>query len=320
MAWTKDITPLFDKAVTKHYLDEEKYVPTYYDKIFQTETMTGGYSDDQLWEMIGGPEPRLPGTPVAVKTFGASFNKRYVPVSYALGGVIPEEWIEDDVVGFLHRLAAGQGGALARSFATHRERLAADVLGTLGFASTTPVWGSPDGQPLFSTAHPISAGNANVTASNRPASWIDLSYAAWMTMRANLVQQMASNNYHILDNAPRVLVVNPELHNIAIRLARQEWEPTYATNEQTRMGMMNVAKLDNFQIIEWPYWRVGGASGSWNAWFVLGNTHYLKWYNRSKFRVKSDFILNILSVQFVAYMRYVCGWTDWRGTYGSKGT
>jgi hypothetical protein len=22
---------------------------------------------------------------------------------------------------------------------------------------------------------------------------------------------------------------------------------------------------------------------------------------------------------FVAYMRYICGWLDWRGTYGSAG-
>lgn len=311
-----DISPVFEKAIKKHYFDEAKYVDTQVDKIFHVENMTGAYADEQLWEMIGGPEARMPGMPVATKSFGASFAKRYVPVSYALGGFVPEEWVEDDVIGVLHKYAAGQGGALARSFATHRERLGAEVLSVLGFG-TAPVYGSPDGQPLFSTQHPLSLNNSSITVANRPSSGVDLSHAAWDTMRQNLVQQLAPNNYDIVTNPPKVLVINPQLHTIATRLLKQEWEPTYATTETTRQGMLNVAKLDNFTVIEWPHWRYGNTG--WNAWFTLGETHYLKWFNRTKLQIKTGFVLDLLSYQFVAYVRYTCGWTDWRGTYGSPG-
>jgi hypothetical protein len=310
-----NFAPLFAKSITKHYgLEAETITPTF-SKLFNVETMTGAYSDDQLWEMYTGPEPKLPLRPVAQGTFGPSFAKRWVPVLYALGDVIAEEHAADDPTGTLHTLTAGKGGALARSFATHREWLAAELLTTLAFG-TAPVSGSPDGQPLFSTAHPVSAIRSGTTVSNRPSAYCDLSHAAWSAMRANLVQQMAPNNYMIVDNKPAKLCVNPTQHVVATRLVRGEMEPGTGDNN------INVAKLDNVQIVEWPYFRKTGAtaaSNSWNAWFVLGQTNYLRWFDRSQFKLVHDYDITVLGYVFVAYMRYICGWLDWRGTYGSAG-
>ena len=305
-----NFAPLFAKGITKHLFDELQAVDPVVDRIFHVKTMTDPYSDDQIWELYAGPSTRLPLAPIPQGSFAPSFSKRYIPVMYALGDVIAKEHWDDDPSGVLHRLIPAKGGALARSFATARERIGAEMFMYAGYA-TGSVFGSPDGVALFSTAHPMSASNPGTTWSNRPSTDVDLSHTAWNAMRANLVQQMAPNNYTIVDNAPALLVVNPSQHTIAVRLTQQEWEPG------TQNRDINVARLDRVQLIEWPYFRY--PANTWKAWFVVGKTHFLKWFDRTQFTLESSYDIDILAYKFVAYMRVVCGWTDARGTYGSLG-
>lgn len=308
------LAPVFNKVAVKHYLAEEKLIPSVIDKLFHVETIDTPYTDDQLWEMYSGPEPKLPLQPVAQGAFQPSFSRRYVPVMYALGDVIAEEHWADDQYGVIHRVLPSRGGALARAFATHKEKLAADLFQILGFG-TAPVAGSPDGQPLFSTAHPISVSQSDVTASNRPSTYVDLSHTAYNAMWANLAQQPAANNYDLISNRPRLLVVNPTQRVVANQIVKGDWER--GTSDRN----INIAKGD-CEVLVWPYFRKTGAAsatGSYNAWFVIGQTHFLKWFNRTGFNLKTDYDIDVLGYKFVAFMRYVCGWTDWRGTYGSAG-
>jgi hypothetical protein len=295
-------------------------VPSKYDQIFRVQDTDMRYIQVQQWQTYGAPAHRLGGEPVQLGTFIDSYSKQYVVANYALGDTIFKEDVDDDLYGIIHRVLPQRGGALAESFRTLKERLAANWFKLYGFTSATQVPGMIDGLSLANTAHPISKQNAAYTYSNRPSVDIDLSIAAYQAARANLVQQPAPNNYAYMDNAPDVCVINPNLHQVAYQIFNDPKERGTADNQS------NTAARDGVSIIEWPYWQVSGSVGgtyttpAYNGWMILGKKHHLEWYKRSDVVVDSDWILNVQSYLYVATERFAWGASDGRGIYASPGT
>lgn len=313
---TTDIAALLGRGLEDNFLMEYKTRAIQARDLFHVDKTGGRYVDLQGWIGYGAPQSRRPGGTVQQDSIKPNFPKRIVMVGYSLGDVIAEEDVMDDQYGMLVRWASGRGGAMAVSYVTLQERVAADFFATLGFG-TAPVQGFADGQPLFSTAHPISAANSAITASNRPSTDIDLSMAALQAARANLDQQLAPNNYTVIANQIRKLVVNPNLLDIALQLAKGDWE------RGTGDLNMNVLKNYKIDVVAWPYFRKTGATsatGSWNAWFCEGETHYLCWYDREQVSFQNDKDINTRSLVFTSHIRFGLGAEDWRGTYGSAGS
>jgi len=209
-----------------------------------------------------------------------------------------------------------KGGALADSFSTLEQRVPADMFKNLAFASnaSTGVSGSPDGYSLFNTAHPISSSLSAQTAANRPTVEANASIAAYQAGATNLMQQFAPNNVDIIDNMPRIVVANPDQRYIWQQVLKADWERGTADRN------VNYIPADSVRLVEWPYFRVSGSTGTRNAWMMIGKTHFLYFIRRQEVRFKTDYMVNVLAYIFVAYDRFAVGWSDWRGTYGSTGT
>lgn len=312
-----NLVALISRGINRHFFAEYKTYKPKYKTIFHTEQMDGRYFDDVTWRGYRNPRVTLPLEPVYQSQIAQSFTKRYWATKYTLGDLFAFEDVKDDAYGLLHRLVPARGGMMARSYNTNRERLTADMFATAAFTAGTSVTGSPDGVSLFSTAHPMALDDMLTTWSNRPSSDADLSHSTYNTARANLVQQMAANNYDIIDNAPRNIVVNPTQMAVVNQLVKGDWERGSSNYN------MNLAKEDQITTVYWPYFRktgAGSAAGSWNAWFITGETHYLYFMEREAFQSFSDTDNTVFAYLVTTYERFDFGYTDARGTYGSTGT
>jgi len=218
----------------------------------------------------------------------------------------------DDKYGVLHRLLPAQGGGMARVFRTNYEIQHANLFINLGYVSGTSVAGSPDGVSLISTSHPISATNA-ATASNRPAVDADLSVASYQASWVRLTLQKEANNYTIIDNEAAQLVTHPSLRYVARQILYSDWYPNTADRD------VNYNKDDRIKYSPWKYFAKSGSTGTNNAWFLKGRTHYLHSFMRAAYDIDSQFDVYVKAYVWTADMRFSLGWIDWRGIDGSVG-
>lgn len=318
-----NISALFDKGLNHSYLLEMQALPTMYDRVFHVEDMEGRYEYEQLWELPGSPVETLPFQETYQDGLKENFSKAWYPVTYTLGDMTSFEDWDDDPTGVLHKVIPGKGGAMARSYNALWERLCADYLATTGFTTTSPAPGSPDGDPLFSTSHPVSMSQSGTTVSNRPSTEVDLSHSSYNAAYANLVQQYSPNYFEITANSPSALIVNPTQRAVAAQIIKGQYERG-ATGGGTTVGFhdMNAALADDLDLILWPYFRLTGATSAantWNGWVLLGKTHHLKVKVRQQTRYESDRDINVRAYLHTSYARRDLGHLDWRGTYASTG-
>jgi hypothetical protein len=69
-----------------------------------------------------------------------------------------------------------------------------------------------------------------------------------------------------------------------------------------------------FDIMAWEY------LSSTTAWFLLDQrNHLLTWYWRIRPEFKTDNAFDSDAALYKTRVRFSYGWSDWRGTWGSKG-
>lgn len=314
----RDISKLLSEGITENFLMEYKQYPKMYPKMFHMRNTKTRVVTVQGWIGPRKPTRRDPGDVVRNDTFSPNFGKNYIVAGFSQGDVVAQEDIDDDQYGMVIKWAAGRGGQAAIAYLTLEEAFAADIFGLLGFTSTSPAPDSPDGKPLFSTSHPMSANDTVTTWSNRPSSDVDLSMAALQAMRANLNQQFAPNGQTIRMNRLARIMVNPNIEEIAIQLQRGTMTPgTVDNNINTMKG--------SFDVVVNPYFRKTGSgaaatnANAWNAFVGQGEEHFMEWWDRQQVTFDNDKDVNTNSVIFTSHRRFTAGFSDARGMYGSTG-
>lgn len=310
---TSEIPSLFSKGITRQFNLEYNELNHVCDQIFHTTKTDSRFVDAQGYELYDQFDTRLPGETVKQGQLRESYGKRYTIVNYGLGDTIPFEDWKDDQYGVLNRLLPKKGGALARAWNVTRERICADMFKNLAYKTGTSVPDSPDGVSLFNTAHPVSKFNSGTTKSNRPSTDADLSIATYQAAITNLGKQAAPNNTEFIENKPRLLVVENSQQYIANQILKGEWEVNSADRN------MNAVKGIG-KVLVWSYFEKNGATGTNNAWFVVGENHSLNIVERQDFAMDSDEDIATQSYIFVATARLDVGFDDWRGVYGSVGS
>jgi hypothetical protein len=274
--------------------------PEEWREIFTVESSRKAYEEDVLLVGLGGAQVKAEGAGVAYDQGAESWVARYHHETIALAFAITEEAEEDGLYG---KLGAKYAKALARSLQHTKEVKGAAILNN-GFTSTFP---GGDGVELFSTAHPLWGGG---TLSNEPSTPADLSetsledalitIAEWTDDRGIPVNAMAKK-----------LIVPPELQFEAARLLRSEFQPGTANNDvnaHKALGMVPEGARVNHRLTDA------------DAWFLITDIEDgLKHMSRLSVRrgVEGDFETG--NLRYKARERYVNGWTDPRGAFGSPG-
>ena len=270
-------------------------------EIYETETSERSFEEETKLSGFTAAPVKNEGAAIAYDNAQEAWTARYTHETIAYGFSITEEAIEDNLY---DSLSARYTKALARSMAYTKQVKAAAVLNN-GFAATV-TYG--DGQPLFSTSHPLVSGGVN---SNTTATGVDLNE----TSLENAVIQIAAwtdERGLLIAAKPRKLIVPPALMFVATRLL--ETELRVGTNNNDINALKNNGSIPEG-------YTVNHFLTDTNAWFLTTDVpNGLKHFVRTPLQNSMDGDFDTGNVRYKARERYSFGVSDPLGIFGSPGS
>lgn len=273
--------------------------PSQWGEIFGTYESDKAVEIEVEMKMLGLAQIRAEGAPTAVDSMGQRIVTSYVHRYVGLQIQITRQAIMDNLYKTKFPLMVK---ALKRSMAQTKEILGASVLNN-GFSAAFPIG---DGQPLFSTAHPIDGG----TYANRPAVQADLNEAS-LESAIIAIQQFKDQAGLTIMTKPEKLIVPPNGQFVAERLLASSFRVGTANNDIN--AMYNVSSVPKG-------YRVNQYLTNNNGWVLLtdapdGFKHYVR--EAIETDVYTDFSTDNLLAK--AIERYSFGVSNPRSAYASSG-
>ena len=269
-------------------------------EIYETETSERSFEEETKLSGFSAAPVKNEGSAIAYDNAQEAWTARYVHETIAMGFSITEEAMEDNLY---DSLSARYTRALARGMSYTKQVKAAATLNN-GWAATT-TYG--DGQPLFSTAHPLVSGGAN---SNTPTTQADLNE----TSLENAVIQIAGwtdERGLLIASRPRKLIVPPNLQFVATRLL--ETELRVSTNNNDINALKNNGSIPEGYVINHFLTDT-------NGWFLTTDVpNGLKHFVRTPMQTGMDGDFDTGNMRYKARERYSFGVSDPLGIFGSQG-
>lgn len=237
------------------------------------------------------------GANVTYDEIAQGFDKTYTADTYELAFRTSKEALDDEQEEVISDAARMLGASMTYTYNADHATEFND-----GFTSTT---GSPDGLSLFSTAHLLIGGG---TTRNRLATDADLSVTSLRTA-LNDIADTADDAGKLIHWRAKILLVPYELKWLADELLNSTLRPDTAENAK------NAHKDEGLRIISWPYLTDA------DAWFLLAepSVHNVRSYWREKPGTMHDWDFDSSSMKIKTRARWIRGWSEWRGVYGSPG-
>lgn len=267
--------------------------------LFEIGTSDKAYEEDVLTTGFGLAPVKTEGAAINFDSETQGFTKRYTNVAYALGYIVTYEELRDNLYKDKSFKRAAQ---LAFSMATTKQTVAANVYNRAFDSNYT----GGDGVELLSASHPTRNGNQ----SNIIATAADLSEAAIEDVVIQIMQ--AKNDRGLQINLmPKALIVAPSNYFEANRILMSVQQSGTANND------VNVLRA-NGVIPEGA--KVNHYLTDADAWFIRTNCpNGMTFLEREAMTFDQDNDFDTKNAKASAYMRFVCGWSDWRGVFGSQG-
>lgn len=291
--FAEELDPAVRKVFFDRYDQEPQVMPMIFnvlttDRDHETDSATTGFGRLDQTDELGALNYEDP-----VKMYKTT----YTPLKYAKGFKVSQELMEDDQQNVIMRMPA----ALAKSVTYTTEFHAASVFNN-GFNTSYTSYG--DGNPLFSTSHDRADGGT--AQSNASSTGITLGETNLETGRIAL--ETALNDKGQIVNFKTSTVLTPiQLEKTANILVGSTLRPGTANNDT------NVYK-GAYKVVGWRYLT------SSTAWFLLDQSnHLINWFWRIRPEFKNDFNFDADAALYKVRVRFAFGWSDWRGTWGSKG-
>ena len=266
-------------------------------EIFDTESSDRAFEEEVMLSGFGNASVKPEGQGVSYDDAQETFTARYTNETIALAFAITEEAIEDNLY---DRLASRYTKALARSMASTKQIKGAAVLNN-GFDNT---YAGGDGVALLSDAHPTLSG----TFRNELATAADLNETS---LEQALIDIAAMTDERGLKIAARgmKLVIPSALQFTADRLMKSEGRTGTADND--------INAVRNMGMIPEGY-TVNHFLTSNKKWFIKTDVpNGLKHFVRSPIKTSMEGDFDTGNVRYKARERYVFGFSDPRGIFGS---
>ena len=277
----------------KRYGEEHK-------EIFETETSERSFEEETKLSGFSAAPVKNEGSALAYDNAQEAWTARYNHETIAMGFSITEEAMEDNLY---DSLSSRYTKALARAMAYTKQVKAASILNN-GFSAAV-TYG--DGQPLFSTAHPLTSGGSN---SNRPTTGADLNETS---LEAAVIQIAGWTDERglLIAAKPRKLIVPPSLMFVATRLLETELRVATADNDINALKSMNSIP-EGFTVNHYLT--------DTNGWFLTTDVpNGLKHFVRMPMQTSMDADFDTGNARYKARERYSFGVSDPLGAYGSPG-
>ena len=267
--------------------------------IFATETSDRAFEEEVMLSGFGAAATKTEGAMVTFDDAKEVYTARYTNETIALAFAITEEAIEDNLY---DRLAARYTRALARSMAHTKQVKGATVLNN-AFTSGT----GGDGSFLCVTTHPLATG---ATWSNALATAADLSETSLEQALIDIAAFVDERGLKIALQAQR-MIIPKELQFTAERIMRSPQRTGTADNDINaiyQMGMVPQGHHVNHFLVDT------------DAWFLITDApNGLKHFVRAPIKTAIEGDFDTGNVRFKARERYVFGWSDPRGIFGTPG-
>lgn len=270
-------------------------------EIYEQESSERSFEEETKLAGFGAAPVKSEGQAIQYDNAQETYTSRYNHETIAMGFSITEEAMEDNLY---DSLSARYTKALARGMAYTKQVKGAATLNN-GFSSAY-LYG--DGQPLFSTAHPLVNGETN---SNRPATAADLNETS---LEAAVIQIAGWTDEKglLIAAKPRKLIVPPALMFVATRLLETSLRVGTADND--------VNALKNNGSIPEGY-AVNHFLTDTNAWFLKTDVpNGLKHFVRVAMSTSMDQDFDTGNNRYKARERYSFGVSDPLGMFGSPGS
>lgn len=276
--------------------------PTCWDKIVSVETSRKSYEVDYLVTGLGLPQVKPQGQSISYDDMKQNWQVKYVHVTYGLGMIVTREEIDDDLY---DNVTKNRAMALGRAFRLNKEIVVANLLNNAFSTSVQPAYA--DGQPLISSAHPLSTGG---TLSNQPANAGNLSESILEQAMTDIRLFVDDRGLRIYPKAQRLHIHPQNLFNAA-RILESPLQ------NDTSDNAINVLRSRGYieEVIDNPFLT------STKAWFVTTDIpEGLKLFQRWDLQFGQDNDFDTENAKFKAMERYSVGASDTpRCIYGSAG-
>jgi len=277
----------------KNYADE-------WSEIFETETSDRAFEEEVMLAGFSNAAVKAEGQGVTFDDAQETFTARYTNETIALAFAITEEAIEDNLY---DRLASRYTKALARSMASTKNIKGAAVLNNAFDAN----FAGGDGKELCATDHPTLAG----TVSNELTTAAELNETS---LEQSLIDIAAFTDERGLKIAAQgtKLVIPSALQFTADRLMNSAGRTGTADND--------INAIRNMGMIPQGY-TVNHYLTSAKKFFIMTDVpNGLKHFNRSPIKTSMEGDFDTGNVRYKARERYVFGFSDPRGIFGSNAT
>jgi hypothetical protein len=266
-------------------------------EIFDTESSDRAFEEEVMLSGFANASVKPEGQGVQFDDAQETFTARYTNETIALAFAITEEAIEDNLY---DRLASRYTKALARSMANTKQVKAAAVLNN-GFNAN---FAGGDGVALFATDHPTIAG----TFSNELAVASDLNETSLEQALIDIAAMTDERGLKIASRGMK-LIIPSALQFTADRLMKSEGRTGTADND--------INAVRNMGMIPEGY-TVNHFLTSNKKWFIKTDVpNGLKHFVRSPIKTSMEGDFDTGNVRYKARERYVFGFSDPRGIFGS---
>jgi len=266
-------------------------------EIFETENSDRAFEEEVMLSGFANATVKPEGQGVSFDSAQETFTARYTNETIALAFAITEEAIEDNLY---DRLASRYTKALARSMANTKQVKGAAVLNN-AFNSS---YAGGDGKELCATDHPTLAG----TFSNELSTAADLNETS---LEQALIDIAAFTDERGLKVAARgmKLIIPSALQFTAERLMKSKGRTGTADND--------INAINNMGAIPEGY-VVNHYLTDTAKWFVKTDVpNGLKHFMRAPLKTSMEGDFDTGNVRYKARERYVFGFSDPRGIFGS---
>lgn len=297
---------LLEPGLRKVFMETYKELPEQFSKVFNVQTSNKAIETDLRMGGFGLWEKKDSAGSVKYQDPTETQALQYIHEEFASGFTVERKLVDDEQYNQISKM----GKSLGRAARATIETKAAEVLNTAftqnGF----------DGVPLISTNHKRLDGG---TMSNRLQAADGASSADGKLTDANLKAALIQTRRQVDDRGikiqvqPKKLIVPATLEYTAKTILGSM--NISATGNGTGMtNDKNVIK-DHLEVVVLDYLT------SDTAWFLLDPTVAelnFFWRKRLEFQNTTDF--DTMQAKYRGYMRFSCGYSDYRGIFGSLGT
>lgn len=274
--------------------------PAQWPEIFDEHQSDKQIELDVEMKMMGLGGIRAEGAPTEYQDMGQRYVTQYINRYISAGFIITRAAIKDNLY---KSEFPKQAQSLKDSLDQTTEVLGASILNN-GFNTNFP---GGDGQPLYSTAHPIDGGTVANTFSVQ-ADLNETSLEAALTA-INQFQNVAGLRVMV---KTRKMIVGPTL----------QWTANRILNSQFRTGTSNndISAVYNVNAVPEGY-TVNQFLTDTNAWFLKTNAQQgFKMFNREPYETSVFTDMDTDNLKAKAIKRFSFGWSNFRCSFASSGS